>query len=65
MIGGTVIIEKIFNLPGMGRLIATALFQRDYSLISGVMLIFTVVLVLINLMVDLAYSFLDPRIRYN
>ena len=64
VIGGTVIIEKIFGLPGMGRLILDAVLQRDRVLVSGVLLLFSIALVLINLMVDLAYSFLEPRIRY-
>ncbi|GAJ18860.1 unnamed protein product [marine sediment metagenome] len=64
LIGGTVIIEQIFMLPGMGRLIISALLQRDYQLISGVMLIFSVALVLINLTVDLTYAYLDPRVKY-
>jgi peptide/nickel transport system permease protein len=64
LIGGTVIIEQIFSLPGMGRLILDATAHRDYPLMSGVMLFFGAVLVFINLVVDLTYSFLDPRIRY-
>jgi peptide/nickel transport system permease protein len=64
LIGGTVIIERIFSLPGMGRLIIDAVQQRDYPLVSGVMLVFGLVLILINLMVDLTYGFLDPRVHY-
>jgi peptide/nickel transport system permease protein len=64
LIGGTVIIENIFQLPGMGQLLLTATTRRDYTVISGVMLIFAVVLVLSNLIVDLSYGFLDPRIKY-
>jgi peptide/nickel transport system permease protein len=64
MVGGTVIIEQIFGLPGMGRMILDAILHRDHPLISGALVIFAVGLVLTNLMVDLAYSFLDPRIRY-
>ncbi len=64
MLGGAVIIEEIFSLPGMGRLMIEATIRRDYTLVSGLMLIFALFLVLINLMVDLTYSFLDPRIRY-
>ena len=64
MVGGTVIIEQIFGLPGMGRMILDAILRRDQPLVSGALLIFAVGLVMINLMVDLAYSFLDPRIRY-
>ncbi len=64
MLGGTVVIEQIFVLPGMGRLIISALMQRDYQLVSGIMLVFAGVLVVINLVVDLTYAFLDPRIHY-
>jgi len=64
MIGGTVIIEQIFTLPGMGRLLIDATLLRDYTIVSGVTLIFAAVMVLINLMVDLTYGFLDPRIHY-
>jgi len=64
LIGGTVIIEQIFMLPGMGRLIISATLHRDYALVSGVMLIFAIVLLLIILMVDLTYAYLDPRIHY-
>ena len=64
LIGGVVIIENIFCLPGMGRLITNALLDRDKPLLCGVVLVFAVVLVLINLMVDLTYAYLDPRIRY-
>ena len=64
MIGGTVIIEEIFVLPGMGRLIVTALRNRDEPLITGLVFIFAIALMLIILMTDLAYAYLDPRIRY-
>ena len=64
LIGGTVIIEQIFVLPGMGRLIIEAIQNRDYPLISGVMFVFAIVLLLINLAVDLTYAYLDPRIHY-
>jgi len=64
LIGGTVIIEQIFQLPGMGRLIIEACLYRDYPVISGIMLLFSVGLVLINLMVDLTYGYLDPRVQY-
>jgi len=64
VIGGTVIIEEIFNLPGLGRLVVSATLERDYTLLSGVMLLIAVAVVLINLMVDLAYAYLDPRLQY-
>ena len=64
MIGGTVILEQIFSLPGMGRLLLTAIQDRDYPIISGVNLLVAAVVLLTNLVVDLTYGFLDPRIRY-
>jgi peptide/nickel transport system permease protein len=63
LLGGTVIIEQIFNLPGMGGLIMAAARKRDYTVITGVMLFFGVGMVVINLLVDITYGFLDPRIR--
>jgi len=64
LIGGTVIIEQIFCLPGMGRLIIGALVGRDKELLCGVVLIFAALLVFVNLIVDLTYGFLDPRVQY-
>jgi peptide/nickel transport system permease protein len=64
MIGGTVIIENIFCLPGLGRLMVDSTQLRDYPIVSGVLLFFTIGMVLINLVIDITYGFLDPRIRY-
>ena len=64
MIGGMVIIENIFCLPGMGQLALNALNQRDYPLISAITLVTAVFVMLVNLIVDLTYTWLDPRIRY-
>jgi peptide/nickel transport system permease protein len=64
LIGGTVIIEQIFMLPGMGRLLVEATLNRDYPVISGIMFLFSIILVLVNLAVDLAYGLLDPRVHY-
>jgi len=64
LIGGTVIIEQIFCLPGMGRLIVESCIVRDYTMISGVLLFFGTVVMLVNLAVDLTYAYLDPRVRY-
>jgi len=64
LMGGTVIIEQIFSLPGMGRLILSATLHRDETLIGGLMFIFAAVLVLINLVVDLTYAYLDPRVHF-
>jgi peptide/nickel transport system permease protein len=64
MIGGTVIVEQIFNLPGVGRLMLEALGKRDYPIISGINVILAMFVLLVNLLVDLTYAYLDPRIRY-
>jgi peptide/nickel transport system permease protein len=64
LIGGTVIVEQIFTLPGMGNLMFDAITQRDYPIISGLMLILGSTVLLCNLLVDLSYGFLDPKVRY-
>jgi peptide/nickel transport system permease protein len=64
LIGGVVITETVFNIPGIGRLVVDAIQRRDYPIIQGVILIFSAVYVLVNLLVDLSYTFFDPRIRY-
>ncbi|MDE0024786.1 MAG: ABC transporter permease [Spirochaetaceae bacterium] len=65
LIGGSVIMENIFNLPGLGRLMVVALEERDYPVVSGVNLFFATAVVLFNLVIDLLYSYLDPRVRYD
>jgi ABC-type dipeptide/oligopeptide/nickel transport system permease component len=62
---GTVIIESIFQLPGMGRFLFDAILQRDYPVIQGINLLVVSIIVLMNLLVDLLYAVLDPRIRYS
>lgn len=64
LIGGAVIMEQIFVVPGMGLLLLEAVSQRDYPIITGVFLIVGVAVVLINLLVDLSYGLLDPKVRY-
>ena len=64
LIGGAVVIETVFNIPGLGRLIISAVLRRDYPVIQGVVLLIAVSYTLVNLLVDLAYLVLDPRIRY-
>ncbi len=64
LLGGTVIIEEIFALPGMGRLVLQAIFQRDYPVVQGVVLVIALLFVMTNLVVDLLYAWIDPRIRY-
>ena len=64
LISGVVITETVFNIPGIGRLVVDAISRRDYPIIQGAMVVFAGVYVLINLLVDLSYGLLDPRIRY-
>ena len=64
LVGGAVIMENIFNLPGIGRLLVNALRNRDYPMVSGINLFFATGVVLINLLIDLIYPYLDPRVRY-
>ena len=64
LVGGAVIMENIFNLPGIGRLLVNALNERDYPMVSGVNLFFATGVVLLNLLIDLIYPYLDPRVRY-
>jgi len=61
---GTVIMETIFGLPGMGRFLIDAIFQRDYPVVQGVILLIASIIVFVNLLVDMTYGYLDPRIRY-
>ncbi|RJP22939.1 MAG: ABC transporter permease [Candidatus Omnitrophota bacterium] len=63
-LSGSVLTEKVFSWPGLGRHIVTAIEQRDYPLINGTVLFFALIFILINLIVDLLYAYLDPRIRY-
>jgi peptide/nickel transport system permease protein len=64
LIGGAVVTESVFAIPGLGRLTVDAILRRDYPVIQGIVLLFSFVYVLVNLMIDIAYTILDPRIRY-
>ena len=64
LISGVVVTETVFAIPGLGRLTVDAILRRDYPIIQGIILIFSAAYVLINLLVDLSYTLLDPRIRY-
>ena len=64
LVGGSVILENIFNLPGLGRLAITALEERDYPVISAVNLFFATAVLAFNLLIDLIYPYLDPRVRH-
>jgi len=65
ILGGQVIIETVFNIPGMGRLAVNALFSQDYAVTQGVVLIMSTMIVLSNLLVDISYGWIDPRVRYD
>jgi peptide/nickel transport system permease protein len=65
LLGGAVVVELIFGLPGIGWMILNGIYQRDYPLVQGGVLFVAVVFVLVNLLVDLTYAYLDPRIRYD
>jgi peptide/nickel transport system permease protein len=64
LIGGSVVTESVFAIPGLGRLVVDAILRRDYPVIQGVVLMFSFVYVIVNLLVDLLYTVFDPRIRY-
>jgi peptide/nickel transport system permease protein len=64
LLGGLVITETVFSISGIGRLLTTAIFAKDYPIVQGVILLITMIFVLANLAVDVLYTFLDPRIRY-
>ena len=64
IVGGTVILEQIFALPGIGKLMLEAITKRDYAIVSGLNLFVAFVILAVNLVVDLSYAYLDPRIRY-
>jgi len=64
LIGGTIVMEQIFVLPGMGLLMFEAINQRDYPVITGVMLVIGIFVLVVNLIVDMSYGYLDPKVRY-
>jgi peptide/nickel transport system permease protein len=64
VVGGSVLIETVFNIPGLGRLLVQAVFAKDYQIVQGFVLIVAVLILLINLIVDVSYGWFDPRIRY-
>jgi peptide/nickel transport system permease protein len=65
VVGGSVVVETVFNIPGMGRLIVDATFAKDFVTVQAVTLIIAIVVLFANLIVDISYGWLDPRIRYN
>ncbi len=64
LLGGAVLTETVFSWPGVGRLLVDSIFSRDYPVVQGVVLIFSAMFVLVNLVVDVCYAYVDPRIRY-
>jgi peptide/nickel transport system permease protein len=64
MIGGSVLVETIFNIPGMGRLLVQSAFDKDFPILQAGVLIIGLVVGLVNLVVDISYGWIDPRIRY-
>jgi len=63
LLGGAVVVEEIFSIPGVGRMLLTAIVQRDYALVQGGVLVIAILFVAVNILVDLLYGYLDPRIR--
>ena len=64
LIGGAIVTESVYNIPGLGRLVVDAVLARDFPIIQAVILVFSVAYVVVNLVIDLAYTLFDPRIRY-
>ncbi|MEO1197612.1 MAG: ABC transporter permease [Pseudomonadota bacterium] len=64
LIGGVVITESVYNIPGLGRLVVDAILKRDYPIIQGLILFFSFIYIFLNLAIDIVYTFVDPRIRY-
>jgi oligopeptide transport system permease protein len=60
---GSVVVEKVFNIPGMGQHFVDAVFARDYVVVMGAVLIYSSLVIVLNILVDIGYSFLDPRVR--
>jgi peptide/nickel transport system permease protein len=65
LIGGTVIVEQVFQVPGVGQLMINSIFQRDFDVVQAVALVFGIMVVLVNLLTDVAYAALDPRVRFD
>ncbi len=64
LLGGAVVTETVFTIPGMGRLVVQSIARRDYPLIQGAVMLTAAIYVLVNLLVDVLYVYIDPRIRY-
>ncbi len=64
IVGGSVLVETVFSIPGMGRLAVEGLFSQDYAVVQAVILVTSIVVLVVNLIIDLSYGWLDPRVRY-
>ena len=64
LLGGSIVVEKVFNWPGLGRLLVDAVDMRDYPVIQALVLLFSLEFILINLVVDVLYGLINPAIRY-
>jgi peptide/nickel transport system permease protein len=64
IIGGSVLIETVFNIQGVGRLLINAVFSHDYPVVQGFIFFISIIVLLVNLLVDISYGWFDPRIRY-
>ena len=63
LIGNSVLTEIVFNRPGLGKVIVSALTQRDYAMLQGMMVIYCFLIVVVNLITDISYGFIDPRVK--
>jgi peptide/nickel transport system permease protein len=64
LLSGAILTETVFSWPGLGRLVVNSVYQRDYPLVVGCILIFAIVFVIVNLITDILYTYIDPRIKY-
>jgi peptide/nickel transport system permease protein len=65
VVGGSVVVETVFNIPGMGRLLVNSTFDKDFIAVQAITLVIAIVVLFANLVVDISYGWLDPRIRYS
>jgi peptide/nickel transport system permease protein len=65
LVGGAVLVEQVFNIPGMGRLMVGGVFNKDYVVVQGTLMVVAIVVAIANLAVDISYGYFDPRIRYD
>ena len=65
LVGGTLIVEQVFALPGIGQLMINSIFQRDFPIVQAVTLVFSIMVVLVYLLTDVVHALLDPRVRFD